>query len=224
MKPLFLSIDAWGRMLRLLASYPRFWACIFVVAGAWYLGCVLGEIYDNERADGIRYSGWLLEICGLFSVAVGLNRKLKVFHGLTIWPLLKKGLDNFIKQLPFIRRRVVIQGTAGIVFATGARVSGQGTSRISRDRPMEDQVAFLLKRNDEITDGIFKLHDADRAIEDKLTAELNDLRAVLQAELARADTKLEKAHEVGWESVGLIWIFAGVTLATVPDLIVSLVS
>jgi hypothetical protein len=224
-KKLVLTRAAWGRLPGWIAAPRLFWWAIFVILSALLFGWLIGELSNTDKIARIRYSGLLLDLCGLFSVAVGLSRKLNLFHGSTILGAVRKAFTDWIRQFPLVSRSVVIQGVGSIVIASGATVSGRGTSKTNPNEPLENQVAFLLRRNDEITKQLFDLHDADRTMEQKLGTEIKELRSALQTEISQVQTRTAEAQvgQVGWEFVGLVWICLGIILATVPELVAQLV-
>lgn len=214
---------AWKRLPVWLVGPMLFRVFVLVVLVSSLLGDWGSFFVDGTRLDGIRYAGLLLDIAGLATVAIGVSRKLDLFHGATLWSLFIEGCKTWLRDFPFIGRDVTIHlGSANLTLSPMS-VNARGTVKLNPDATIERKIEFLLQRNDELTDQLFQLHDEVAASKKELVAEINKGRAEVEKSIGEIVSRTEDAAvgEIGWEVVGLAWIFLGITFATVPELIES---
>jgi len=105
------SLDSWMRIPIWVAEPRLFWLfvggiVIASIASSWIgaAGDWIGIVSHDPRLDRIRYAGWLLEIFGLISVAVGLSRKLDLYHGKNAWALFKDRAIQWSRRFPLLSR------------------------------------------------------------------------------------------------------------------------
>ena len=101
------------------------------------------------------------------------------------------------------------------------KVTARGTVSLNPEATIERKVEFLLQRDQELTEQLFQLRDEVGQNKKDLIDELSSVRAALEKSLGEIVSRTENAHvgEIGWEFVGLAWIFLGITFATVPEFI-----
>lgn len=220
-RELNLGWGAWKRFPGWLIGPTLFRVFVLVVLASSLLGDWAGVAMDTSRQDRIRYAGWLLDVFGLGTIAAGVIRKLDLFHGESLWSLLKEGFKSWLRLFPFIRRHVIIHASTGHLKLGPMSAKGRATVRLNPNATIERKVEFLLQRNDELTEQLFGLQDEVGQNKKELVDELTKVRAAIEKSIGEIVSRTEDAHvgEVGWEFVGLAWIFLGITFSTVPEFI-----
>lgn len=191
-----------------------FIASLFVVS---ILGDWVGCFADRGGLDSIRYSGWIFEILGLLSVAIGLNKKLDLLDQKGIWQRIKE----WARQWPILSQDAVVGTMGAQLGAFGADLRGRGNVSIDESQSFAAQVKFLLEELERLRDEFSAAMDQQRKDTSELRKEVRRIEETLKGEIKRMASKSAKAQvgDVGWEIAGLFWVLIGVTLATVPEAI-----
>lgn len=208
--------------LKWLGRFKILWwfliAIIGSVAIADWVGCRAGI----PRVERVPYAGWALEILGVLVVFLGVAEKLALFE--------KDGLMartmKLLKQFPLFRSNVnVLAGSAKLSLKAGnLRV------RVYMNPPpganIEERIKFLEETVNKLNEWI---GDAKEEAQDKI----NNLKSVIDAEIEVLREEIEEVRQqseeahvghLGMEYAGLGWIMIGLTLATVPKLVLAIFS
>lgn len=215
-----LSLEGFKRLPSWLAKARVAWWFIGSVILVWWASFWIGNAINADRVDSIRYAGWMLEIFGLLAVAFGLNNKLDLLD--------QKGIRERIREwgqaCPLIRRDTVV----GAMSAEIGLFGGQGRARLSasfdENAPIEDKVKFLMQAYKRLDDELGHFSDETRKDVAEIKAEIRTIENSLSQEIKAAASKSANVHvgDIGWEFAGLGWVLIGITLATVPELFLSL--
>lgn len=220
-KRLNLSWSSWRRLPRWLVGPTLFRVFVLVILVSSLLGDWTGWLIDANRQDRIRYAGWLLDIFGLVTVAIGVSRKLDLFHGASLWGLFKDGFRSWLRQFPLVSRHITVHLKGNNLNIGLGGLKANLTGKLSPDATLERKVDFLLQRNDELTQQLFEIRDEVAENKKELTAKLAKGQKEVEKTIKEMAARTEDAAvgEIGWEVVGLAWIFLGITFATVPEFI-----
>ena len=205
-----------------LGKFKVFWWFLIAIIGsvtiADWIGCQVG-IPRDER---LPYAGWFLEMLGVLVVFFGIGDKLELFE--------KDGLIartiKIISEFPLFRSDThVAAGTASIRLGAG-RARVRTTMNPPPGADLEERVEFLEQ-------AINKLNDWIGDAKEEAMDGLDKLRAAIDSELESLRTEIDKVRHqserafvghLGWEYAGLVWIMLGLTLATIPDGVLWLLS
>lgn len=189
----------------------------------WFLGVVViaSVIADwfacgSPRVERLPVAGWGLEIAGVIVVALGLSRKIDLYGGEGFGSRIRAWLLRF----PMLRQDKVIPiSAAGEINLAGATVNARGEVTLPDDASIEQRVERLesLMRNvpDQIASLRQHLEEVDANDKAELLGKIDDIGDKLD-EVKSTNVKAN-TEDVGWEIVGIGWVIAGLTLATVPE-------
>ena len=202
---------------------PRyFWFFVLGIAAASLLGDWLGIWWgDPIRENRIRFSGWILDTLGLVSIAMGISAKLDQFRERN---LLEYAWDRFyewLRSFPLLVQHHKVLPGHGELKIGPSTARGFGQVRINENRPIEEQVTWLLQKFYNLTDTV---HETRRDLDEQAAAlrdRIDELERSLSTELEAVKQQSVEVGvgDVGKEFVGLFWIFAGITFATVPEFV-----
>lgn len=168
----------------------------------------------DQLTDTLRYSGLILQVSGIATIAWGIRGKRKLFRR----PSLAERAREWIKRFPDLLRKpepinvsmsATISGVAGMS-AAGVLLAGSNS--------LEDRVSRLEKRLKETE---ARLAGTEQRLHDEVTT-LRDAAASEKAAREQADrailTQLESfsVGELHIEAMGAVWVFVGIVLATIP--------
>lgn len=163
----------------------------------------------------IRYTGMLLELMGLATVALGIRETRSLFSR----PSLLQVARAWFSRFPGFRQDVkVIVGSGGISMG-GASVSAFGSSGPAPTATLEERVAILEKS---VNQAHLLIHEANRKIAQETQQRQSEIE-VVKRELEDGDSKnkqlLEAAAAGGLylETTGVFWLAFGITLATASN-------
>lgn len=183
------------------------------VFGVTLFACFRAIPNPQEAAS---WAGTVFQITGLGTVAVGLYRVRNLFPHSTAWSRLIAWLQRF--PLIFGRGQDVRGVTAA---AGGASIAGHAvTTRVKPgpDTPLERRLSFLEEY-------VERLEKKGREGRQKLQKEVQSLGKRLDQERQERISSIRKLKEqlegltIGGlylEAVGLLFLFAGVVLGTLP--------
>ncbi len=205
-----------------LGKFKVFWWFLIAIIGsvvvADWIGCRIGV----SRAERLPYAGWFLEMLGVLVVFFGIGDKLQLFE--------KDGLIartiKILSEFPLFRSDThVAAGTASIRLG-GGRVRARTTMNPPPGANLEERVEFLEQAINKLNEWI---GDAkEEAIEglDKLKETIDSELESLREDIDKIRHQSERAlvGQLGWEYAGLVWIMMGLTLATIPDGLLWLLS
>ena len=174
------------------------------------------RVLPGNPDDQLRYAGLALQLLGVGTVAYLLRDKRTTFNRKGFLDLLKE----WVSARPQFRPKSITLQVSGAAHATS---SGAGRLSIWRRAPadatlekrletLEANLEQLHEDHSEVTSGLRK---ASARLADELSAEK---RTREEADRATND-KLEKfgAEGIHVEATGLVWLVAGIVLATIPS-------
>ena len=196
----------------------RLWIAIFAVPSV-FLICWTALPNWEPR---IRFTGMLLELMGLATVAFGIRETRSLFGRPS---LLQVGRD-WLTRFPKFRYDVrIIVGSGGIALG-GVSGSAFGRSGPAPTETLEERVAILEKS---VNQAHFLIHETQRKLDQEGQQRQNALKAEKQ-EREDGDSKnkqlLEEAAAGGLylETTGAFWLVFGITLATASNELAKLFS
>ncbi|XOV85070.1 MAG: hypothetical protein ACFHXK_08075 [bacterium] len=176
---------------------------------------------DATRQDSIRFSGWLLDLLGLGIIAIGIAKKLDLFKDTSVWRFLSEGLLGWVRRFPLINRNVTLHLEPANLTSVSSDLDVSILGRLGKDATTERKIEFLIQRNEELTQDVHILRREAKQSNRELRSQVEELKQELSTSLTDLDSRTTDFHagEIGYELVGLTWIFLGITFATVPELI-----
>jgi hypothetical protein len=185
--------------------------------GGLLVAVLLGVWMAGDLTDALRYAGTILQVFGLFLVAIGISELRKDFGlpplGDTVrkWGRLAKAI--FVKPAPITVELSGVSASADMGGSAGMRF------KLAPGTPLHKRVTLLEQQIEGLEAALDKAHN-------NLLREISNIRQATDVGLrARADeianlaTKLQRVTVGGihLELMGLIWLFVGTILAGFPN-------
>jgi len=203
-----------------LAQARIFWLFLGVVVGVCLLVEWLGIFLGLSRIDRLPYAGWLLEMAGVLTVVAGFSKKIDLYGGDSI----SKRIGSWFLSCPLFRQNVnVITGSAELRLSPMS-VSAVGNVGLPANADLEMRVSRLERMIDDVNESVRQLRQQTKEDIDAARRELLDRLTALGDELASVKSLTSQAHvgDVGMELAGIGWVLVGLTLATIPRLVLYL--
>jgi hypothetical protein len=205
--------------------------------GMFFGGVLLAVIPAALLCDvvdcALRYVTGILELCGLAGVASGL-RELRMQFEL---PSVKSEVATDIRKLSkklisrarqFLGLRADASATVtgvGISIGGGGSVTARGTVRLGPNSTLEERVAFLERRIENLQDGIWRAEDAiSRETEERKQTDASEqvARSADDARLART-VRSFAIGGIRLEIIGVLWLALGIAVSTwAPEITAAL--
>lgn len=171
------------------------------------------------RVNRLPVAGWLLEMAGLATVAVGVIRLETLLRPRPR----EKSIRGWLSRFPLRKRDTTIAvGTAHLrLSAPRPRVSGK--SKPPPAENLEQRIAAMERLAEQLQDAVSELRqqmDVEiDSLKDQITNEAKARQAETKELRDRIESKLENVLVGGIhvEVVGLLWIAVGITAATLPE-------
>jgi hypothetical protein len=210
----------WRPLLALLREAWPTWLAI----GGLALAATIGYITSSTPGDGVRFGGTILQIMGLFTVALGLWKTRQLFGR----PSLVASLKGYLKRLGRVFQQPKPVTGSGSITLPAFDIRGEGRFRHGLPAGASlDQRVDALEKNLDLLERKF---DSKTQNVNKRFAELDERVQRETKERSAADEKvMTQIEEVAvgglhLESVGLVWLIFGVLGASVPDVIAALLA
>ncbi len=186
--------------------------------------CVLvdwiGNFLGLNRVERLPYAGWILEISGLLVVAFDLSKRLELFAETSLVDRVKQWLLEF----PLLNQNRIIGAMSAHLSLGVPRVSARLKVRPGSDASTDELVEFLMRQYERLDDQVSDIREEFKDDLSALRKEVEHSDNTIRDEIAAVQSQSTKAHlgDVGLEVVGLGWILIGLTLATVPEFVLSM--
>lgn len=168
----------------------------------------------------IRFTGMVLELLGVFVVALGLRHTRELFEQ----PTLLKSIRGWLREFPPLRRHVRLVAGAARIAVQGGKAYGLITIKPRPGEPLDERVTSLEMNLNQV----FKfVHELERRFD--RTTEKHDTR--LEAERQAREEGDKGAHDRIYQAVasglhmewlGVAFLVFGIALATMSQEIASL--
>jgi len=198
--------------LKALAQWIDKARALWVGLGVASLAIALTALLPGSLDDHLRYSGWLLEMFGIFIVVFGLNEKLRLFKR----PTLLRHFLEWLAECPSYHpqsKTVALQASASMVVGIGEVASVvikpvENTPDARLDA-LEKVVTHLRERQDNLTR---QMNEQEQQWNAALTTE----REAREQTMRELRTTIEAFSVGGFhiEAMGVFWLLLGATLAT----------
>jgi hypothetical protein len=200
---------------RWLAAASLLWLLVAVLAAALF-----AAFWPAPSEQNVRVAGWVLELCGLFTVAWGLRETRRHFER----PSLSSIALEWWNRRPRIRSKVV---TATAAISLGAAMTsgrGYGWHGTSANATVEDRVLALEANVKDINE---RVNTALRELDQEVRVRSEDIkieRSKRETAIAEVHRKLETAETGGLHisAVGVVWLAVGLTMSTIPVELIAL--
>ena len=221
------SNSRWKRLLPWLLEIRKFWLVLVVCASAvglakasLWLG-IVNSSDGSECEDLLRVVGWVLDVLGISIAVFGIERRLNRFGGRSIIGVVFASAVAWIKRFPFYSPVLEFKSDGDLVLTTDLKAHGRF---LPNRETIEERIAWLEKREDELTVKFFELQNLIEQNDKKSVERVEKLRAQLVAKQVEDQNRAGRviASDAGWEIVGLFLILVGITLSTIPDVVASL--
>jgi len=196
---------------------------IWLALGGVILAFMTGWLLSTTLTTAVRYSGTMLQILGLSTVAYGLRQMRRMFDR----PSLRAGILSWLRRLAAAftgPKPISLQASAG---AFGMVTGDARLIRSVRPGATLDERVSILEENlkllrDELDTRLQGVRQELGTVKESIERESQE-RRVADEKTAR---KIEEVAIGGLhlEEVGLFWLFLGVTAASIPDVIAAWLS
>lgn len=206
------QVTNWVSRIRIwLWEARQFWITVFSIPCALLLCWIALPDWEPR----IRYTGMLLQLLGLATVALGIRKTRSLFSRPSLLQVARAWLSRF----PGFRKNVnVFVGSGGLSMGGGS-ISAFGSSGPAPTATLEERVALLEKS---VNKAHLLIHEANRKIAQEAQQRQSEIK-VMKRELEDGDSKnkqlLEAAAAGGLylETTGAFWLAFGITLATASN-------
>jgi len=195
------------RLIRLALGEWQVWMAVAGIAGSWAVAYTVAQTLQQQ----ITYSGTILQVLGLGTVAVGLRKSRRLFK--------RPGFFSRLAEVFAKPRTANLSGDSPGLSLDVASPWIKNT--LPSDATTEQRLAALEHRLDQI-------ETFARAQEKKRTEEIADLQKNLESEATERDRETSGLRELietavigglRLEQAGLVWIAVGVVMGTAPEFI-----
>jgi hypothetical protein len=169
-------------------------------------------LWPGTSEPVIRWTGLVLQLLGIGTVIVGIEKTRNLFHQ----PTLLGMAGEWVKQFPAYRPSVVISVGVGALASATAKARGYVTSKPPADATIEQRVASLESNVSHLNNRIDEVYkELDTSIHER-TAALDQERRDRAGEDSKIASKLETSGTGGLHisATGAVWLFVGVILGT----------
>ncbi len=208
----FWHISLWFSWLK---ANKYFWlfvlAAIVAILSVDWVGCQIG----GSRLTRLPISGWLLEVLGVSTLVIGLNKKLKFFGKVGLWG----HVVAFFREIPLFRYNSNQNESisSSIQFGFDAKDIPSFTPNAE---------ASLNERVDSLEIEIQRINAASFSQAQSLKKTLDELRQEYTEKINLTDRKLNELKRsnidlqtegFGLELFGICCVLFGLSLATIPN-------
>lgn len=194
----------------------RAWLFLLVVVAAFVSADWVGSCFSVARVDRLRWAGWVLELFGVVSIAVGIWRREARF-GKPSWP--RRAIDWFAR-FPLRRRshNLLVKPVTVQLVANPVRIE---TWSAPQDDTVEARVASLERNVASLRDSTRRDYARHEKNIGEVRQQVEAERKAREAQEATAAQRVEEAlvGDTHLEHVSVFWVLLGLTAATVPELI-----
>lgn len=195
------------RLPRWLWEARIFWLALSVVIIA-----LVFTLYFCTSESAIRWTGLVLQLLGVGTVAWGLRAARKLFGHLSLAAKARSWLSRF----PLHKRNVI--HSSSVIFDGGSVVSikGHATHKPSPDATMEQRLDALERNIDMLHDRISGNEDLSNQKFDKTAKSLEKERQDRSAQDQAISRQLEESSTGGIHisAMGALWLFIGVIFSS----------
>lgn len=206
----------------ILCEWRPFWITLVGLGGAVGVGWGLGQFADYELSDQIRVAGGFLELLGLATTAYGLKETRKIFGVSSVREQLAGQLERLTSAWKLESHASTIESS--VVLTTSE--SPRGAVRPGPNAPLERRVEALERQYEELNQQLIKAREKLNSSRRRLEEAVKDERRARDEADAQIQEQLESFSVGGLhlEKMGLVWLLVGITLATLPGEIASLLA
>jgi hypothetical protein len=189
-----------------------FWLAIGLPVLCYFVASVSAHVWSRSAEDILRYSGALLEIAGIVTVAVGLLDLQDLFNRQTLWA----AILAYFKTLPRWRPRLTVSPLPDASSSIGFKARAHGNVRLPPDATIEQRLRALEEQIENLShavhDNLATLDERTINQEKALKEEQRERRS--EVESARKLIDVAVAGDLGFEIVGLLWLSLGLVVST----------
>lgn len=206
---------AWQSFIRLIGW---FWEGKLFLLGVGVFVAVITFfcMMPIKPESSIRYSGLVLQVFGLVTVAYEIISKIHVFELPSYWCRFKK----WLARCPLVPKKKYVEAS----FSSGFSISGPDMNfQVWRGSKLEaplDERIIAIEANLEMLRDSFK---SERKYVDGRLTNLSSAVHQESSDRKDADSKINKRVEdlsvegLHYEVIGLFWLVTGIVLATIPS-------
>ena len=204
-----------------LGPKKRSWTWHLALLFVGFLVAYLAAQIPAEHEASVRTAGGVLQVLGLFSVALGISEVRRSF-GLP--GTVAEVLSEFAQSISALLKRaarlfghrpgvIVGAGVASLGFAAGR---ARATVRSGPGATIEQRLSLLETLVGNVENDLWKLHDTLDADREQVRKALDAERATREQRLQAVDARIFELGTGGvrLQTVGLVWLFVSIILAT----------
>ena len=206
----FESLTRFGRFVILwLGEVYLAWMLLATLAIALLFG-----FWPPPSEHSVRVSGWVLELCGLFTVAWGLRETRRQFG--------RPGIGFLVRawwsRRPRLGGKVVTASATASLGAMSAAGRAYGWRNVTANATVEERVSALEANVKDVNDRVnTALRELDQEVRTRGEAVKTE-RSERQHAIQQVERKMEAVETGGLSlsAVGIVWLAVGLTLSTIP--------
>jgi hypothetical protein len=182
------------------------------LAGAAAVAAVAAVGLDATPATSAAWAGAALQVGGLVTVAVGIRKLRRKYNQPGVLAQAYGAVRDRVNRLRAKPRNIVLHAEAGDYALVGEEV--EAILKAGPETPIERRVEILEGEQERLRERVGRDRERVTRLDDAVTRE--------RAERTSADDALAEAHRdlaaggLDLQTVGLVWLVAGVVLGTLP--------
>lgn len=191
------------------------WPAWLLIAGLLFAGFVMWLFLATPN-DGVRYAGTILQALGLGTVAIGLRQTRQKFRHPAVGTKIKNWFKNIASAFK-APEPITLQVSDGVSVTTG--IDAILTVEPGPDTTIEQRVVLLEQKVKALRQELnTQIKEANHTI-DIIKKEMQRESEERQTADKKTNQLIEEMGVGGihLEIVGLVWLFLGVILTSIPD-------
>lgn len=195
--------------------------------GLFLVGCLVAWLvavpFGESLQEKLQWSGWALQIFGLWTVAKGIRDTRKQFGR----PSARDWLITWLKRIPkALSKPTDVSGTGTTAEASAVARGPSSRLGVRPDASVEEKLEALEKRLDNLEENVNEVRSEMRKKVSQLKKDLSKERRERAKEASKLKRQLEDLSVGGLtlEAVGVAWLLLGITLSSLPGEVASLLS
>jgi hypothetical protein len=169
-----------------------------------------------SRDDHLRYSGLMLQLLGIGTVAMGVRDKGRIFGKITMW----QWAHSWFRRVPKWHRKSVTLEVDSVSHAHMASSASVWQWRnIPDSLPLEDKLKLVNENLETLKTQWQASEKRQGEVIRTLQTAVDTERTTRETALTQVTTRLNELGSGGlrMEAMGLAWLITGVVFATIPQ-------
>jgi hypothetical protein len=207
------------KYLNVLKNWFKEGACLFIAIILLFLTSILDNLsLKMNLVDLVRFYGLFLQLLGAIVILIVLKQKLQLFKGHGLLKL----LVNYFKRFPISIKPIFSNLGATMTGSSHVSADLRGVKRPEED--IKDVIRYFDEEIQYIHERIAKNKNENKLEIQNLKTSLETTKTSLEVKIKDTKNLIEEiAVSNPWlELLGVVSIFWGLILGTIPDYVVKL--